>query len=144
MQAREASPSVTSKTEAARMLERRIRAVSLGAGLAKCRKDPPRLFVQCFSEQFEELVRSKTPGLVHELSSLGSCGSTSSIGPPLMNGDPFQSVERVRIAIVRSDVRETKRTPLRDNLVPRVSDRHTTSELLVLPHWRHFDGLNAI
>jgi hypothetical protein len=77
MQTREASPSVTSKTEAARMLERRIRAVSLGAGLAKCRKDPLRLFVQCFSEQFEELDRSKTPGLVHELSSLGSCGSTS-------------------------------------------------------------------
>jgi len=61
-----------------------------------------------------------------------------------MNGDPFQSVERVRIAIVRSHVRETKRTPLRDNLVPGVSDCHITSELLVLPHWRHFDGLNAI
>jgi hypothetical protein len=59
------------------MLERRIRAVSFGAVLAKGRKDPLRLFVQCFSAQFEELDRSKTPGLVHELSSLGSYGSTS-------------------------------------------------------------------
>ena len=128
------------------------------------RRDPLRLFVKCFSAQFEELDRSKTPGLVDELSSLGSYGSTS--GPwksgnravpsptpkqlPLFywsatirtrstdwNGSPFISDRPLMY------VRETKRTPLRDNLAPGVSGCHITSELLVLPHWPHFDGLNT-
>jgi hypothetical protein len=164
MQTRETSPSVTSKTEAARMLERRIRAVSLGAGLAKYRKDPLRLFVQCFSEQFEELDRSKTPGwstsclrseATDQRADPGKSGNRAVPSPtpkqlPLFywsatirtrstdwNGSPFISDRPLMY------VRETKRTPLRDDVVPRVSGCHITSELLVLPHWRHFDGLNT-